>query len=186
MKSGIVLIQEERSRQRGPTFTFTDEHDNELINGELTDLAEHYLDEADPANPQEYVRNLVKAGAAIAAEIDRVVRSTGGTITFSEQHRGIHQEGGDDPDNRDGSQANAQADQPVRTPVGRDDNKDGRLAGGDKPVLEEEEPEKAGTRANTVPSTADRNREANKKAKAAAKRSKAVEKAKSRGARPRR
>lgn len=132
MKSGIQLISEERERQRGPQFAFTEAHDAAHTDGQLVDLAEQYLHDADPGDIQAYGRNLAKAGAAIAAEIDRIVRATGGTVTFAEQNRGIHQTGGD-PDNRDGSQANAQAGLPVPAPVGTDDNKTGLLAGGSKP-----------------------------------------------------
>ncbi len=170
MKNGLTLIGEERVRQRGPQFAFTDAHDDAHTDGQLVDLAEHYLDEADPNQVQDYGRNLIKAGAAIAAELDRVIRATGGTVAFATQNLGIHQTGGD-PDNRDGSQANAQAGEPVRTPVGRDDNKDGSLAGGNKPVLPTDP---VATEPNTPPSKTD------KTAKATQIRAKATAKAKTR------
>lgn len=182
MKNGVTLIGEERERQRGPVFAFTDAHDDAHTNGELVDLAEHFLDEADPANTQEYGRALVKAGAAIAAELDRLTRATGGTVSFSEPDSGIHQRGAGDPDNRDGSQANAQANEPIRAPVGEDDNKTGKLAGGSKPVIREGETAQA-TAANTPPSDVDEATKVTKRTKAATKRQTATAKAKARSGR---
>lgn len=167
MKSGLQLIGEERERQRGPQFAFTESHDDAHTNGELVDLAEQHLHDADPTNIQQYGRNLAKAGAVIAAELDRVIRATGGTVTFAEANRGIHQTGGD-PDNRDGSQANAQANEPVRTPVGRDDNKDGSLAGGNKPVVGDEGSDNE-TRRGT-PGSTQRSSDADARTRTAAKR----------------
>lgn len=152
MKSGLQLISEERERQRGPQHAFTEAHDDAHTDGQLVDLAEQYLHDADPGDIQRYGRQLAKAGAAIAAEIDRIVRATGGTVTFAEQNRGIHQTGGD-PDNRDGSQANAQAGLPVPAPVGTDDNKTGLLAGGNKPQAGDEPTGADATRRGTAGAT---------------------------------
>jgi hypothetical protein len=182
MKNGVTLIGEERDRQRGAQFGFTDAHDDAHTNGELVDLAEHLLDEADPTDLQQYGRKIVRAAACLAAELDRITRATGGRISFSTTPHGIAQGGPADKDNRDGSQANLHANDPVRTPVGRGDNKDGSLAGGNKPVIDD------GTRAATAPNTPPAKVDhATKVAphKTVAKRATATAKAQARGARPR-
>jgi len=93
MKTGIELIAEERQRQI-EKLNWTAEHDAEHTKGELSTAAECYLLELrarqdrgqvvkrpPPAWPfeveawkpsEDRVKNLVKAGALIAAEIDRL------------------------------------------------------------------------------------------------------------------
>jgi len=98
MPTGIELIAEERLRQVSEEG-WTPEHDAEHVNGELADAAacyaatpdfrdelEEHTDEglADllwpwdaswwKPSPDDRVRELVKAGALIAAEIDRLQR----------------------------------------------------------------------------------------------------------------
>jgi hypothetical protein len=94
MKSGIELIAEERERQVS-VEGWTPEHDDEHDTNELTDAAICYalfaseglrshqeLTRRWPWEPEWWkpapnaVRNLVKAGALIAAEIDRLQRTT--------------------------------------------------------------------------------------------------------------
>lgn len=91
MKTGIELIAAERSRQVTQEG-WTQEHDNAHQRGELIDAGLSYIYAAVnvghpamqkpptvwPWEPHwwkpsdDYVRNLVKAGALIAAEIDRI------------------------------------------------------------------------------------------------------------------
>lgn len=98
MKTGIELIAEERQRQI-EVEGWTAEHDDQHTNGELADAAavyalnedsKEYLDEhwgndnllhfwpfdLDwlKLTPENRVRELQKAGALIAAEIDRINR----------------------------------------------------------------------------------------------------------------
>jgi hypothetical protein len=89
MKSGIELIAEERQRQIEKEG-WSKEHDAEHYRGEMAIAAMCY---ADPRKlngkvpygwpwddkwwkPKDRVRNLVKAGALIAAEIDRLNNQT--------------------------------------------------------------------------------------------------------------
>lgn len=97
MKTGIELIAEERQRQVSGE-NFRAEHDDQHSDGELADAGAYYaltdgarkiVDECDipvwpfednwlkivPGNSNGRVRNLVKAGALIAAEIDRLQRA---------------------------------------------------------------------------------------------------------------
>lgn len=97
MKTGIELIAEERKRQIEEEG-FTAEHDNSHTEGALADAgvcyaqARHYEDWRARSigevprkwpwslkwwKPTTYLRNLVKAGALIAAEIDRLQRLVG-------------------------------------------------------------------------------------------------------------
>ena len=99
--SGAEMIAEERNRQITQEG-WTSEHDDEHVNGELTDAAATYIAQADLQLPygssqekhdaaqslldcwpwdkswwkpsDDPIRNLVKAGALIAAEIDRLQR----------------------------------------------------------------------------------------------------------------
>ena len=90
MKTGIQLIQEERERQTS-IKGWTADHDDSHINGELRDAAISYLMYCDPKAGEDAVsvwpfeissfkpsvgeyHNLIKAGALIAAEIDRLQR----------------------------------------------------------------------------------------------------------------
>lgn len=94
MKSGAQLIFEERQRQVDEEG-WTRAHDDSHTDGELAKAAESYLstvtnpdEEENPPRPAwdwpwdkqwwkpspDPVRNLVKAGALIAAEIDRLQR----------------------------------------------------------------------------------------------------------------
>lgn len=93
MKTGIRLITEERLRQIAEEG-WTAEHDDQHVNSELLSAAVCYVDETHgdmsaqlTANvqglwpwddswwkPEGPIRNLVKAGALIAAEIDRLQR----------------------------------------------------------------------------------------------------------------
>jgi hypothetical protein len=89
MKTGIELIADERKRQI-EVEGWTPEHDDEHINGELAHAAACYaypnrikrldhvgwpedwsLDWYKPT-PENRIKELVKAGALIAAEIDRI------------------------------------------------------------------------------------------------------------------
>lgn len=89
MKTGIELITEERQRQmdvEGWTPEHDDEHNDQSLLGAAVCYAERTLmgegrttynwpwDEM-WFKPSDDVRNLVKAGALIAAEIDRVNRA---------------------------------------------------------------------------------------------------------------
>ena len=92
MATGIELIARERQRQITEEG-WTSEHDNTHRNGELVLAAMTYADEAHIGSvrligstwpwdekwwkPGSPVRNLVKAGALIAAEIDRLQRLQG-------------------------------------------------------------------------------------------------------------
>jgi hypothetical protein len=89
MKTGTELIAEERKRQL-EVEGWTSENDDNYLNNELADAAICYL--IDPEDrtietlffpfakkwwkpsPENRVRELVKAGALIAAEIDRLNR----------------------------------------------------------------------------------------------------------------
>lgn len=94
MKTGIELIAEERERQISKEG-YTPEHDDYHCKGELVDAAINYCEvtlnspsaaKKSPPPPQwpfekaswkpsdDPIRNLVKAGALIAAEIDRIQR----------------------------------------------------------------------------------------------------------------
>lgn len=95
MKTGIELIKEERGRQLMPKSSggegWTSEHDDSHVTDELTQAAICYAVQSSkfdlgasevpwPWEPRHWkpckdrVRNLVKAGALIAAEIDRLQR----------------------------------------------------------------------------------------------------------------
>jgi hypothetical protein len=96
MKTGIELIAEERQRQIQKEG-WTSEHDDEHIDGEIAIAAATYAirpiinevmlnDEGIPhlwpweakcykPTPENRIRELQKAGALIAAEIDRLQRS---------------------------------------------------------------------------------------------------------------
>lgn len=93
MKSAIELIAEERARQIS-VEGWTPEHDAEHTERELVDAAVAYLfaDDDDPIKshpgvwpfePEAWkpsddpIRNLVKAGALIVAEISRIQREGG-------------------------------------------------------------------------------------------------------------
>lgn len=87
IKTGIELIAEERQRQIEEEG-FTPEHDKQWIRGQLAEAAACY---AHPyrlltkfywpfdkswckPTPQDRIRELQKAGALIAAEIDRLLK----------------------------------------------------------------------------------------------------------------
>jgi hypothetical protein len=96
-RTGIALIAKERERQIN-VEDWPPEHDDQLINGELSDAAAIYamspvfldrkIDGGDTilreiwpfglewykTTPGKRIRNLEKAGALIAAEIDRLLR----------------------------------------------------------------------------------------------------------------
>jgi hypothetical protein len=85
METGIELIAEERQRQI-EVEGWTKEHDSGHRNNELIDAAMQYLgadliscwpwgDESYKPSPDNRVRELQKAGALIAAEIDRLQNS---------------------------------------------------------------------------------------------------------------
>jgi hypothetical protein len=94
MKSGVELIQEERQRQI-EVEGWTAEHDAQHVDGELAKAAACYTLRAQKNNAHgespwgwpwddewwkpspDPVRNLAKAGALIAAEIDRLNRMAG-------------------------------------------------------------------------------------------------------------
>ena len=94
--TGAELISKERERQINQEG-WTLEHDDEHVDDELRDAAYCYLyaEENDIVasngrpfswpwdmeswKPTDKVRNLIKAGALIAAEIDRIQRSTNGS-----------------------------------------------------------------------------------------------------------
>lgn len=92
MKTGVELIAEERQRQQEKEG-WTKEHDQEHCNGELAlaaaayavaeDARNRYKDDLIPGfwpfevtawkpSPEDRVKELTKAGALIAAEIDRL------------------------------------------------------------------------------------------------------------------
>lgn len=81
MKTGVELIAEERKRQIGEEGWHT-EHDDDHDSGELTSAAHAYLEnnpvywpwESSSWKPSSRIRDLVKAAALIAAEIDRLQR----------------------------------------------------------------------------------------------------------------
>lgn len=87
-KTGIELIAEERKRQI-EVEGFTAEHDNRWVGGELVMAAICYAQEGGKSpefrpfgfpwekewwkpSPDDRIRDLVKAGALISAEIDRL------------------------------------------------------------------------------------------------------------------
>lgn len=91
MKTGIELIAEERARQISAEG-WTPEHDDEHARGELAVAGACYAMRAAHADtghnppgpwpwdqswwkPRDPMRNLVRAGALIAAEIDRLQRA---------------------------------------------------------------------------------------------------------------
>lgn len=96
MKTGIELIAEERARQVSKEG-WTPEHDDDHDNGSLAAVAAQYaliareqvLGDKGPFaptpglwpwdvewfKPKDSIRNLVRAGALIAAEIDRIQRA---------------------------------------------------------------------------------------------------------------
>lgn len=100
---GLRLIASERDRQV-EAEGWTPEHDDEHIHGELAAAAVSYIMVSDPDGagdtgqaqdiwpwdlsffkPDDPVRNLVKAGALLTAEIDRLLRKRfgdAGTITL--------------------------------------------------------------------------------------------------------
>lgn len=85
--TGAELIAQERARQVAQEG-WTPDHDDEHIDGELVRAAQAYLlpnggfpaaaswPFTDGFKPEGRIRNLVKAGALIAAEIDRLQRKT--------------------------------------------------------------------------------------------------------------
>lgn len=100
MKTGIQLIAEERQRQIN-TEGWTPEHDAKHIEGELANAAAYYAMTEDmisfmdgswgndmhlhiwpfdlswlKTTPDDRIKQLVKAGALIAAEIDRLQNDT--------------------------------------------------------------------------------------------------------------
>lgn len=96
MKTGIELIAEERARQvavEGWNTMHDDDHDSGQLpraaavyahcaaeqargwEGGFTKLPEQWPWDADWFKPKDQLRNLVRAGALIAAEIDRVHRA---------------------------------------------------------------------------------------------------------------
>lgn len=98
MKTGIEIIAEERTRQIS-LEGYTSDHDDGRLIGELGNAASCYITAASyqalgfapsPAPPaawpwafrfwkpsKDHIHNLAKAGALIAAEIDRLQRSAG-------------------------------------------------------------------------------------------------------------
>lgn len=72
MKTAIELIAEERQRQIDAEG-YSAEHDDEHTDDDLRWAASCYL--LHSWKPADEVRNLVKAAALIAAEIDRLQRS---------------------------------------------------------------------------------------------------------------
>jgi hypothetical protein len=77
MTDGVKLIADERVRQI-TVKGWSDSHDDAHTNGELIVAAIHYA----TANcickpPSGRIGNLAKAGALIAAEIDRIMRAGG-------------------------------------------------------------------------------------------------------------
>lgn len=91
MKTGIELIAEERSRQIND-LDYTATHDQVYDNQELSKAAACYLLYADAYpnrgeppplwpwddeywKPKDYLKDLVRAGALIAAEIDMLQRT---------------------------------------------------------------------------------------------------------------
>ncbi len=94
--SGVERIAAERARHKSPLGeNYSDEHDDELTNSELIQAAVSYAINADveageglsdspPAiwpwdaeawKPKSRIRDLDRAGALIAAEIDRLTRA---------------------------------------------------------------------------------------------------------------
>lgn len=103
MPNGLFLIVQERNRQtqiKPQGEGFTSEHDQQWINGELAMVAVCYVlnatfsfnpkqdrpgvwwpfnwDEEKSWKPKGGIRDLVRAGALIAAEIDRLIALEGG------------------------------------------------------------------------------------------------------------
>lgn len=87
-KDGATLIAEERQRQIAQEG-WTAEHDDQWADGQLADAAGCYALEDNPNadidaiwpwdaqwwKPKDRKRNLIRAGALIAAEIDRLQRA---------------------------------------------------------------------------------------------------------------
>lgn len=86
MKTGIELITEERQEQI-KKHGFNSDHDRQFINGELLEAAMYAITESDEYSQpglfddfemnielhrHDDLRNLIVAGALIAAEIDRI------------------------------------------------------------------------------------------------------------------
>lgn len=89
MPNGLFLIAKERNRQQSVDTgeAYTEEHDAQWVNDELLRAALCYIDLCLPNwifnfhdiwpwaeedwKPKSNIRNLVRAGALIAAEIDR-------------------------------------------------------------------------------------------------------------------
>lgn len=100
--NGVLLIAAERQRQIS-VEGWTPEHDDTHLEGEMIEGARSYLSAAVVAEqgrhwvgeppplwpwnqswwkPSDYpVKNLMKAGALIAAEIDRLLRQTGESVS---------------------------------------------------------------------------------------------------------
>lgn len=113
MKTAIELIAEERARQIS-VEGWTPEHDDKHMAGEIAMAAVCYAmvpyvrDSAPPAGktpvyrywpwnrhwwkpcPDDRVRELVKAGALLAAEIDRIQRAANTKVTNSGDHFQLH------------------------------------------------------------------------------------------------
>lgn len=107
MKTGIELIAEERKRQI-ESEGWTPEHDAQHNKGEIINAAACYLEQGGAVQyggkphpmilslwpwgykwwkpSQDPVRNLVKAGALIAAEIDRIQHSANKALRDSESN----------------------------------------------------------------------------------------------------
>lgn len=104
--SGCELIAAERERQMSAEG-WTPEHDSEHGRGEMAIAAACYAVECADAlvlypddnpegsgwpwgelwwKPKDHIRNLVRAGALIAAEIDRIQRNGGLQTEYVEQH----------------------------------------------------------------------------------------------------
>ena len=89
--TGLELISQERQRQVS-VEGFTQEHDDKATDGQLALAARCYAAASCYSSPmplswpwlprwwkpEDKIRNLVKAGALIAAEIDRLQRQKGG------------------------------------------------------------------------------------------------------------
>ena len=91
--NGIELIAEERKRQleeKGWTLDFDQAHTNQELAGAAKSYLDHYIYKTPsypfywpfdiswwkPDNSKTRLRDLVKAGALIAAEIDRITRNS--------------------------------------------------------------------------------------------------------------
>lgn len=72
MNTGIELIAAERNRQINE-LGYTAEYDSCYAkNGKLLDAVHHYLSDITPGEPSRCIFDLTRAGALIAAEIDRL------------------------------------------------------------------------------------------------------------------